>query len=173
MRNHSSLASVTLAVFLFSALPSKAARIALFDRLAGTWDVTYDIYNKDGSVRPYHGQVIYTRILDGKALQEIWTSDIHNKIPQPFSTTLGFYDAQHEQWIAVSVMPPKACASVVSGAEVNGSIVLTGRDPDGTIQRWTIDNVQEDSFLYHFDSSNDEGKTWRALGINHMQRHRS
>jgi hypothetical protein len=50
------------------AAPVRASGIALFDRLAGTWDVTYEIYDKDGTMRPYHGQVIYSRILGGGAL---------------------------------------------------------------------------------------------------------
>jgi hypothetical protein len=39
-----------------------------------------------------------------------------------------------------------------------GRIVLTGRDDDGTIARWSIDNIQTDSFLYRFEGTNDEGK---------------
>src|SRR5947199_5939504 len=43
---------------------------ALFDRLIGTWDVNYEIYDKDGKRRHYRGQVISSWILDGAALQE-------------------------------------------------------------------------------------------------------
>jgi hypothetical protein len=54
---------------------------------------------------------------------------------------------------------------------MDGHIVLTGRDPDGTMQRWSVDNVRADSFDWHFESSKDEGKTWRLAGVNHMHLH--
>jgi len=171
MNIHRSLTAATLICVALAAAQAHAAEIALFDRLSGTWDVTYDIYDKDGTVRPYHGQVIYSRILNGGALQEIWTSDIHNKVPQPYGTTLGFYDSKRERWTAMYVFPAKDYKIIVSGGEVDGRIVLTGRDEDGTIQRWSIDNIQTDSFLYHFESSHDDGKTWQVVGLNHMHRH--
>jgi hypothetical protein len=55
--------------------------------------------------------------------------------------------------------------------ELDGRIVLGGRDTDGTMQRWSIDNAQADSFDWHFESSKDDGKTWRLVGVNHMRRH--
>jgi hypothetical protein len=166
--------SVALALLTCVGLAATAVRasgIALFDRLAGTWDVIYEIYDKDGTMHPYHGQVIYSRILDGGALQEIWTSDIHDKIPQPYGTTIGFYDGKRERWTAVYIFPAKGYSSIVSGGEMDGRIVLTGRDPDGTMQRWSIDNVRADSFDWHFESSKDDGKTWRLAGVNHMHLH--
>ena len=166
--------SATLAVLMCIGLAgpqANASEIALFDRLAGTWDVAYEIYDKDGTMRPYHGQVIYNRILNGGALQEVWTSDIHDKVPQPYGTTIGFYDAKHERWTAVWIFPAKGYTGIVSGGEEGGRILLTGRDDDGTLQRWSIDNIEADSFLFHFESSKDGGKTWRLLGLNRMHRH--
>ncbi len=165
---------VTCAILLClaSAAPqAKAAEMALFDRLAGTWDVGYDIYDKDGKVRPYHGQVMYSRILDGAALQEIWTSDAHDKQPQPYSTTISFLDSKRQRWTEVWVYPAKGYTSILSGGEAHGAIVLTGRDTDGTIQRTTMQDIQADSFICRFESSSDEGKTWRLVGVNHMHLH--
>lgn len=143
---------------------------SLLDRLDGTWDVVYEIYTKDGGVRLYHGQAIYRRILDGGALEEIWTSDAKGSEAKPYSTTIGFRDAQSGIWTAVSIYPAKASVRTVSG-DADGRMVLIGRDPDGTVQRWSVTDVQRDSFDWRFDSSGDEGKTWRVLGINHMHRH--
>jgi hypothetical protein len=171
MKVHYRLIFAALLCFGLAAPWATAAQLALFDRLAGTWDVTYDIYRKDGAVSLYHGQVFYNRILNGDALQEIWTSDIHNKEPQPYGTTIGFLDSTRQRWTAVYIFPAKGYSSIVSGGEAGGRIVLTGRDPDGTMQRWSIDNVQTDSFDWHFESSKDEGKTWRLVGVNHMHRH--
>jgi hypothetical protein len=150
---------------------TKAPMKALFDRLVGTWDVSYEIYDKDGNVRRYRGQAIYTWILDGGALQEVWTSDAHNKEPQPYGTTIGFYDGTRQRWTAVWIYPAQGMTTVVSGREVDGRMVLTGPDQTGAMQRWSISDIQTDSFVWHFESSSDEGKSWRLLGVNHMHRH--
>jgi hypothetical protein len=170
IHHHLTLAAL-MSIGLVAPLQAEGAKIALFDRLTGTWDVTYEIYAKDGTIHPYHGQVIYSRVLNGTGLQEIWTSDIHNKTPQPYGMTLGFFDSNREHWTAVYVFPAKGYTSTVRGGEVEGRIVLKGRDEDGTLQRWSIDNIQTDSFLYRFESSKDEGKTWQLLGLNRMHRH--
>ena len=159
------------AMHLAAAEPPAPSQGALFDRLAGTWDVSYEIYDKDGKVRLYHGQVVYSRILDGAALQEIWTSDAHDKEFRPYGTTIGFHDSKRQRWTEVWVFPEKGYTSIVSGGELDGRIVLTGRDEDGTIQRWSLSDIQSDSFVWHFESSNDDGKTWRLLGVNQMRRH--
>jgi hypothetical protein len=151
---------------------AKVPERALYGRFVGTWDVSYEIYDKDGKVRPYRGQVTYSWILDGGTMQEIWTSDAHNKEPQPYGTTIDFYDGKRQRWTAVWIYPAQGMTTVVTGSEVDGHIVLTGRDEAGAIQRWSINDIQTDSFVWRFESSNDEGKTWRLLGVNHMHRNR-
>jgi hypothetical protein len=150
---------------------TKVPESALFGRLVGTWDVSYELYDKDGSVRHYRGQVTYNWILDGGAMQEIWTSDAHNKEPQPYGTTIGFYDGKRQRWTSVWIYPAQGMTTVVSGGEVDGNIVLTGRDEAGAMQRWSINDIKSDSFVGRFESSNDEGKTWRLLGVNYVRRH--
>jgi hypothetical protein len=146
---------------------------ALFDRLIGTWDVSYEIYDKDGKVRLYRGGVTYAWILDGGALQEIWTSDAHDKEPRPYGTTISFYDSKRQRWTAIWIYPAQAMSLIVSGNAVDGGIELTGHDAAGAIQRWLLNDFQADSFTARFDTSNDEGKTWRLLGVNHLRRHRA
>jgi hypothetical protein len=144
-----------------------------FDRLIGTWDVVYEIYDKDGKQRSYGGQVTYRWILDGGALQEVWTSDAHDKVAQPYGTSIGFHDSKRQGWTQVWVYPAQGMVLTVSGGKVAGGLLLTGRDADGATQRWTLNDIQADSFQARYEISNDDGKTWRVLGVNHMQRHRT
>jgi len=145
---------------------------SFFDQFVGAWDVTYEIFDKDGKIRTYRGQVTYNWILDGQALQEIWTSDSHNKPPKPYSTAIGYHDGKRDRWTLVWIYPAQGTTLSVSGTAENGRIMLTGRDEAGANQRWEIDGIQADSFVSRFEISTEEGKTWRALGVNHMQRHR-
>lgn len=149
---------------------TKAPESAFFDRLIGTWDVSYDLYGKDGKVRHLPGQVTYAWILDGGALQEIW-SDVDGKAVKPYGTMISYLDTKRGRWNAVWVYPQASMTMLVSGGEADGRVVLTGRDQDGAIQRWSIGDVQPDSFVSRYESSQDGGKTWRILSVNHMRRH--
>ena len=169
---HSTPSSAEISHTANHASSPGAANKALFERLVGTWDVSYEIFDKDGKTRTYSGQATYKWILDGQALQEVWTSDSLNKVPQPYSTTIGFQDGKRDRWTEVWIYPAQGVTLSVSGVSEGDRIVLTGRDDAGAAQRWQIDEFQPDSFVYHFEMSSDEGKTWRPVGVNHMRRHR-
>ena len=61
----------------------------------------------------------------------------------------------------------------LSESEVDGRIVLTGNDQEGVLQRWSNQDFRSDSFVGRFEVSKDGGKTWRLVGVNHMQRHKA
>jgi hypothetical protein len=152
---------------------TKAPQSELLQRLVGTWDVRYEFIDKSGKARTNHGQVHYSWILDGKGLQEIWSSDAESAEPQPFGTTIDFYDPKRQRWTAVWIYPAEGDTTVTTGGEVNGSFVLTGRDQSGALQRWSTSIVEPDAAVGRFEISHDDGKTWRQVGVNYMRRHRS
>ncbi len=69
------------------------------------------------------------------------------------------------------IYPARDVVGKVSGGEVDGHLVLNGRDDDGTLQRWSTSEEKADSFDCRFESSADQGKSWRLVGVNHMHRH--
>jgi hypothetical protein len=144
----------------------------LFDQLVGTWDVRYEIIDKDGNVRRNRGQVQFSWILDGNALQEIWLSDSESKHLQPFGTTIDFYDRKRQRWTAVWIYPEQGVTSIMTGGEVNGSLVLTGRNESGALERWSTSVAQPNSIAVRAEVSDDEGKTWRPIGVSYLERHR-
>lgn len=152
---------------------TKIPKNALFDQLVGTWDVLYEFTDKDGKARRDQGQVNYSWILDGEALQEIWTSVSENKGPQAFGTTINFYDRKRQRWTAVWVYPIESMTLIMTGGEANDSFVLTGHDESGALQRWSTSVVESNSIVIRLDISNDEGKTWRPGGASYLQRHRN
>ncbi len=148
-------------------LPDKA----LLDQLIGTWDVDYELYGKDGKVRHVPGLVTYGWILDGGAIQETW-ADVDGQTVKPYGTTIEFRDEKQQLWTAIWVYPAASTPiTIVTGGEVDGRVVLMGRDQDGAIQRWTTEDIQGDSFVARYESSKDGGKTWQALSVNRMHRH--
>ena len=49
--------------------------------------------------------------------------------------------------------------TIVNGGEENGRIVLSGRDEDGAILRWSFNDIKADSFVWRGEISKDESKT--------------
>src|SRR5262249_12735746 len=99
------------------APPAEGQEKALFKRFIGTWDVSYETYDKDGKARHNRGQVTYSWILDGQGLQETWTSDSHLKEPRPFGTSIIFYDSKRQHWTEVWVYPAQGMTTIVNGGE--------------------------------------------------------
>jgi hypothetical protein len=145
--------------------------IGIFDRFIGTWDVSYETYGTDGNMRRNRGQVTYSRILDGQGFEETWTSDAHLKEPKPFGMSVIFYDQKRQYWTEVWIYPAQGMTTMMSGGQVNGRIVLTGKDADGALLRWSFNDVQTNSFVWLGEISKDEGKTWQVQGENRVQRH--
>lgn len=148
---------------------TKVAKSVVLDKLGGTWNVRYEFVDKTGRSRVNNGQVHYTWILDGKALQEVWTSDSEGKAA-PFGTSINFYDPKRQQWTAVWVYPSQGETFQMTGGDVDGNFVLTGHDQSGALQRWSTHVASSDSVIGRFDISRDEGKTWKEVGVNHMKR---
>ena len=44
-----------------------------FDRFIGTWDCDYANFKEDGTTERSHGQVVFGWILDGRAVQDVWS----------------------------------------------------------------------------------------------------
>lgn len=76
-----------------------------------------------------------------------------------------------KRWTAIWIYPEKGMYYSPDGGEVAGSLVLTGSDREGMLQRWSAGNFRGDSFVGRFEVSKGGGKTWRLAGVNHMQRH--
>jgi len=126
-------------------------RNALFDQLIGTWDVRYEYSDKKGNPKSNQGQVRYAWILGGKALQENWSSNSDSKDLRPFGTTIDFYDVKHQRWTAVWIYPAE------------GMTMIT---------RWSTSSAgQRDSIVVRAEISNDDGKTWRPMGVSYLRRH--
>jgi len=155
-----------------SVSATKAGKSVVLAQLAGKWDVRYEFVDKAGRQRVDNGQVTYTWILDGKALQEVWTSDSENKGKEarPFGTSINFFDPKQQHWTAVWVYPAQGETWTMSGGDVDGQFVMTGHDMTGALQRWTTRIASPDTVIGRFDISHDEGKTWKEVGLNQMQR---
>jgi hypothetical protein len=167
----SSPSGIRCAFMAESSLQTARPEQRLLNEMIGRWDVDYAIYDERGQVKHYLGTATYRWILEGAAIQVIWTSDYRGRQTQPYGTTLEFFDAARSRWTAIWIYPQKGMYYSLSGGETEGHIVLTGTDQEGLLQRWSNSDFRANSFVGRFEVSKDGGKTWRLVGVNQMRRH--
>jgi hypothetical protein len=145
--------------------PSLGSNARLFDRFVGTWDFDCVFWAADGAVTRFPGEWIFGWILDGRAIQDVWIGHPEGARPgeRDMGTTLRFYDAETEQWRVMFVVPGPTSAKILilRGVAEGDRIVLTGDDIDGSLLRWSFNEIQANSFLWRGETSADRGKTWR------------
>ena len=149
--------------------PSLGDRAQLFDRLVGTWDADYTFYAADGTRSRRSGDVLFGWIIDGRALQDIWIS-YPADAERDLGTTVRFYDAKTATWRVVWVHPAGGIITALNGGAVGDRIVLRGQGNDGSLLRWSFNDIQADSFLWRGETSHDSGETWRLTGEYRMKR---
>ena len=149
--------------------PSLGDRAALFDHFVGTWDTDYTFYAADGTMSRRSGEVLFGWIIDGRALQDIWIS-YPTDAERDLGTTVRFYDAKTATWRVVWVHPAGGTITTLNGGAVGDRIVLRGQGNDGSLLRWSFNDIQADSFLWRGETSHDSGETWRLTGEYRMKR---
>ena len=151
--------------------PSLGDQARVFDRFVGTWDTEYVTYAEDGKTTRVRGEVRFGWIIDGWALQDIWsTLPGGASKPRDIGTTLRFYDPKAGTWRIIWAMPQRSTLVVLTGGAVGERIVLEGRDADNARLRWSFNDIQPDSLLWRGEISRDEGQTWRVASEHHLRR---
>jgi len=151
--------------------PSLGDDAQLFDRFVGTWDCEYANYAADGSVSRSTGEVLFGWIIDGRAMQDIWLSYPEDADSERhIGTSVRYYDTKLAQWRVVWVDPVSGSISIVTGGAVGERIVLGNQDTDGTMRRWSFNDIRPNSFIWRSEKSRDGGKTWRLEAEYHMKR---
>ncbi len=151
--------------------PSYGNQADIFGRFVGTWDCDYSFIANNGNVTHKKGELLFGWILDGRALQDIWISyPIHPKEERKAGTSIRFYDPKTKLWQVVFVAPAYGGIVTVSGGLEGDRIVLRGKDTDGSLIRWSFNDIKQDSFVWRGETSYDQGKSWVLQEEHHMTR---
>jgi hypothetical protein len=143
----------------------------VFDRFVGTWDCDYTFFLADGSTKHSVGEIRFGWILDGQAVQDIWIT--YPKEPgkeRGIGTTVRFFDTKLKTWRIIFVSPSPGAVLAVQGGMEGDRIVLSGVDDEGTMLRWSFNDIKPDSFNWRGETSRDGGKTWKLEEHHYMRR---
>ncbi len=134
----------------------------VFDGLVGTWDVEYTDFLKDGTVKHASGELIVGWVLDGRAMQDIFTIFPSEAGKDRYiATTLRYFDSKTGTWRATFVDPANDSIIKFTGVvEGPDRIVFRSQPMDGKELRWSCNDIRRDSFVWREEETRDGGETW-------------
>lgn len=140
----------------------------VYDQLIGSWDVKAIDYLEDGLKLEQDGEWIFSRVLEGRAVQDIFIvpkrSQRTTEMPKPYNRygfTLRMYDYNSRKWNIYWSNPLSGIHNHLSGTWVGKDIVQTGKDAKGNLMRWSLREIKPESFHWLGEISDDEGKNWK------------
>ena len=121
----------------------------------------------DGNVTHSTGEAHFARVLDGRAIQDVFINPQRaDRIPDSpkfanwYGTTFRCFDPAIRAWRVFWFNPDDGVRAELIGRRRGNDIVQDGHFPDGTPIRWTFSEVTPDSFRWRGERLEPHGKTW-------------
>ena len=140
----------------------------LYDWLIGSWDVTAFDYFLDGSKLTTEGEWIFSWVLEGRAVQDIFIVPKRSlrtvgttRTANRYGFSLRMYNHNLKKWKVYWHNPGSGAFNELIASRVGHDIVQTGTDSNSNLIRWVFTEIKQDSFHWRGEQSNDEGKTWQ------------
>ena len=142
--------------------PELAEKLALFGQFAGDWDVVEcRSLEEDGSWSTSRGRVHWGWILEGRALQDIWTTiDEETQRSIPIGTTVRFYDPKIDAWRSTWISPVHGIVRPFIGRAVGTEIVLEGKNARDNPIRWIFSEITPESFRWRAEELRSPPTGW-------------
>jgi hypothetical protein len=140
----------------------------IYAPLEGRWDVeTRDVLN-DGSVVTGRGEWVFSRVLEGRAFQDVWILPARpGKGARPahpanrYGTSVRTMNPKTRQWQVTWFNPVSGAFDVLQARVETGHIIQEGRRPDGQRIRWVFDVLTPDRFHWYGESERPDGSWGR------------
>ena len=160
---------------LLDVLPSPdpvagLAAPATYDGLLGDWDVVVTDYDTDGTSHRGTGEWHFGRVLEGRAIQDVWISPRRGERPPSshtpgprnrYGSTIRFFDPTIDAWRVTWVNPAQNYVATLVGRSSGSEIVQEGEGDSGERLRWVFSEITPAGFQWRGDVSADGGRTWR------------
>lgn len=136
--------------------------------LIGSWEMDTVDYFPDGTRQEGRGEVHFAWVLEGRAIQDLWIGPPRGQRSRPpspgdrnrYGTTLRVYDPDLEAWRVTWLNPVSLTEVRLVGRRQGDRIVQEGQRDDGTLIRWTFNDITPDAFTWRGERSDDGGRTW-------------
>jgi hypothetical protein len=154
---------------LFSKQPNKAlaAKLDLYGRFVGSWDLDIDYYPPDGPVKRAKSEWHFSWVLNGRAVQDVFIFPSRaaraGRPDEPwwqYGSTFRWFDPALDAWHITYFEPTRAFAMRQIARAVGPDIVQMSDEVDGVIRRWRFVEITAESFRWIGEASRDKGATW-------------
>ena len=141
------------------------ADMDIYAPVLGDWEITGTEYVTQAP-KPVKMSVSFSRVLDGRAIQDIWSWAIDPSLPMTGAnhasgTTFRVYDPEERVWRVTWIDPVKRARVQLDARKVGADIVQLGTHSKGEQRRWIFSEIAQDSFTWRGEGSDDGGQTWR------------
>jgi hypothetical protein len=136
--------------------------------LCGSWDL--DVLHYRGvnlTGRGMSGEVHAARVLEGRAIQDVWIMPRRAerradaaKTMNMYGTTLRMWDASIQAWRIAWTNPVRGHREEQVGRWNGRDILQEGTRPDGTKTRWTFTAITSDSFHWRGEAMHPGSQAW-------------
>jgi hypothetical protein len=140
--------------------------------LCGSWDLDVRCYGGiDVSARALKGEVHAGRVLEGRAVQDVWIMPPRgvrgtepDRTMDMYGTTLRSWDASIRAWRIAWTNPVSGHREEQIGNWNGADILQTGQRADGTKTRWTFTDITVDSFHWRGEALYPGATDWKLEG---------
>lgn len=148
---------------------SVPAEADIYAPFLGRWQLDATEYPEAGGTRKTKIELTVARILDGRAVQDVWVwpGDLKSSASganRRTGTTLRVYDPVKKLWHVTWISPSENGRVDLDASREGANIVQVGTAPDGSKLRWTFTDITPHSFTWRGEASTDNGRTWRLYG---------
>jgi hypothetical protein len=150
-----------------------ADKLMLFGQFVGDWEFDdYSFNMPDGSKQTARGEWHFGWILKGRAVQDVWIAVPleGSAFPGEYGTTIRFYNPNIDAWHVAFVGPVTQSFYILTARNVDGEIVLEGKENDGSRMRWIFSEITGNSFRWRSVVSGDDGETWQPRSAMSLRR---
>jgi hypothetical protein len=151
--------------------PEIPEALDVFGWFVGDWELEVKVYWVDVSARHLTGEVHASRVLEGRAVQDVWIMPRRSeRTAEPertcnmYGSTLRMWDPAIQAWRVRWTNPVTARGNELIARWQGKDIVQLGTHPDGTPIRWIFSEITADSFRWTGESLQADGKTWNLEG---------
>jgi hypothetical protein len=166
-------------VFCDALLASHPARDVagtndIYAPLIGSWTTEVLDAEEDGSKRVTDGEWHFVRVLEGRGVQDVLIvpsrDQRHPRGSSRFNrygSSLRIFDARDGTWRVQWCNPGDGELFMLESQRSGTDIVETGDDRNGSIRRWTIFDIKQDSFLARGETrgrgNGDGAADWKTV----------
>lgn len=140
----------------------------IYGWLVGSWDMQVIDYDNDDEKRATHGEWHFARVLEGRAIQDVFIVPARKdrkaadeQTGNRYGCSLRVYDRELGAWKVRWNNPVTGAENNLVGKRIGDMIVQEGSDEHGSKFRWIFNDIESDSFHWYGERSFDDGKTWK------------